>query len=246
MLLGCSACVFFNERQHIEAIGKNGRNYYRISVEGFSFLSASQYASGWYDEEAVDTLFGELKGEGKLVSVDDTSLAGHAKRAGAKGAEQGGATPGADSSTPEGLGGGPDKLSAIGGDSLEGRRFVMFLSTNSDSLVNQIASLTASAEVSQSVGALLMQKDVERLQVGRNLREKSNATSIRLADAIEQAGKDLGGADSVTAQAVTDRLLRLIRMLAASSSDPESSQSIDTVEKATQWLIEHPSAFAPE
>ena len=71
-------CMSFYERYHVmasrgQSSGANGdseapdqvpnTNYYRVTISGWTVLSTSQYASGWYDSEAVDSLFGELKGK---------------------------------------------------------------------------------------------------------------------------------------------------------------------------------------
>lgn len=40
---------------------KEDKNYYRIRIKEFAFLSSSRYMSGYYDEKAVDNYFGEIQ-----------------------------------------------------------------------------------------------------------------------------------------------------------------------------------------
>jgi hypothetical protein len=59
--MAAAGCSTFRETHYFRAVNGRGEpvNYFRVKVRGYSFLSSSRYTSGYYDETAVDTYFGE-------------------------------------------------------------------------------------------------------------------------------------------------------------------------------------------
>lgn len=57
-----TACVSrFGEKHYFRSEDESGApiNYYRVTVKGGTFLTNSQYLSGYFDEDAVNTYFGQ-------------------------------------------------------------------------------------------------------------------------------------------------------------------------------------------
>jgi hypothetical protein len=58
-LVGCA--TWFGETHYFKSVNPSGEpiNYYRLKVEGGAVLSSARYASGFFDERALDIYFGE-------------------------------------------------------------------------------------------------------------------------------------------------------------------------------------------
>jgi len=99
--LAGGGCMMVHERYHIKATsagsdraatgdeegeaeakapgtGTDNTNFYRVTITGWTLFATSQYSAGWFDEDAVDSLFGELKG--RTVKVDSVDLEGFENR----------------------------------------------------------------------------------------------------------------------------------------------------------------------
>ena len=83
-----------------------------------------------------------------------------------------------------------DEPESVGGADLTNKRFVIFLSSNSDSLIQQIRTKVRSAEVQNSVVALLLQGEVESFELARARRvELDEAALAPILDAFERAAR---------------------------------------------------------
>lgn len=65
-LVVCGGCATAFQEAHYFRSERNGegpanRNYYRVRVTGATALSSSRYVSGYFDPEAVDIYFNEIK-----------------------------------------------------------------------------------------------------------------------------------------------------------------------------------------
>ncbi len=58
--LGCASS--FEERHYFKSVDAEGKpvHYYRLTVDGGTWLASSRYLSGYFDERAVDAYFGEI------------------------------------------------------------------------------------------------------------------------------------------------------------------------------------------
>lgn len=57
LLIGACSCQSSRELHYF----KEGGNYYRLNIKQHAFLSSSRYVSGYFDEEAVNYYFGDVK-----------------------------------------------------------------------------------------------------------------------------------------------------------------------------------------
>jgi hypothetical protein len=209
-----------------DAKGPVVSNYYRITISGWTLFSTSQYSAGWYDAEAVDSLFGELKG--KTVMVDRVALEGHTPR-----------TPPSEKKEDETV----TKIESMDGQQLTNKKLVLFLSSNADSLANQISALATKKEVEVTLSAMLASGDFEERE-GARVEDAAAAEKTNVL--AQELRVILAGIDSAAPSGpkVRQTLQILLRALARSSNTPEDLGSIGTTrESALSWFTTHPEAF---
>lgn len=268
LCLGALGCVSIDETYHLKAteIDRNGRattNYYRVKIDGWTCFSASQYAAGLYDKDAVASLFGEF--EGQTVSwngvADDSGDASPAAGNGGSGSGNGGA-PGDGSTSDDdaadddttsdatsddsGTGGGTQRIESIGGDPVEGRTLVLFLSTNANALVDQISSFVTESTITSALSGMLVAPKVEELDEAKLKSERSDAERRLLAAKLQNIGERLKAlpAANQTVANVQPLLVEAIRELARSTGETGSA-GIGDADSALAWLAQHPDAFRP-
>lgn len=124
LLAGCSS---FHETHYFKSVNAKGEpvNYYKLTVTGGSTLSSSRYLSGYFDESAVETYFGEY------VQPDK----GHfpATKPAAEGETQ---------------------VRSLD-QSWDGRRLVLLLTSNSDAVAEGIQSLAQSEGVAATLARVV-------------------------------------------------------------------------------------------
>lgn len=241
VLAGCSS---FKEVYHFKATSGDHTNYFRVTVNGWTFMSASQYAAGNYDADAVDALFGEL--QGAKVRVDSTTLQGHKPRVveTAVTTQSGTSTtttttqPSESGETPEAV-----KLETLTGESLDRKKFVFFLSSNSDFFVNQISTFVTTRDMQQSIVTLILKDDVAALERERLNGRKGDAAAEALATRLRTISAELRAAGVTNGQATT-KIVSLLQTLAQNSAVSAGVGGITDVATAKQWLQDHPRAFA--
>jgi hypothetical protein len=205
-------------------------------------MSASQYAAGNYDAEAVDALFGEL--QGAKVRVDSTTLQGHRPRVveTTVTTQTGTSTTTTEvpepATTPETV-----KLATLTGESLDRKKFVFFLSSNSDFFVNQISTFVTTRDMQQSIVTLILKEDVAVLERERLNGRKGDAAAETLATRLRATSGELRGAGVTNGQATT-KIIALLKTLAQNSAVSAGVDGITDVAAAKQWLQDHPRAFA--
>lgn len=246
--MGCSR---FKEVYHFRATSGDHTNYFRVTVNGWTLLTASQYAAGNYDAQAVDALFGEFQGPGLKVRVDSTTLQGHTPRvpptpvvapAPAPAPAPGPApAPAAQTSEPA-----PTKLETLTGESLDQKKFVFFLSSNSDFFVNQISTYVTTREMQQSIVTLILKEDIAALEKERLSGRTGDAAAETLATRLRAVSAELRApADgSVTKGDATAAALSVLKTLAQNSAVSAGVSGITDIVTAKQWLQDHPRAFA--
>jgi len=141
-----------------------------------------------------------------------------------------------------------EKLESIGGDSLAGKKLVLFLSSNADSLVSQISTLAASQELQSTLHGLLLAGEIKLSQEARVTADFDTDRSDALVDELEAFAKRVAtGADAPT---IRRNLADLMIALARSSHTPEELSSISAEESRRQsgfeWFRDHPDAFRAE
>lgn len=296
LLLGC---VEIRERYHIRASQTESRqdsgersrlantNYYRVTVTGWTCFSVSQYASGWYDSAAVDSLFGELKG--KTVQVDRVNLEGFAPRSPPKeeesqenndtspkttdasptennsssrregssptendsssGSEGSPSTSTASSRSDDSSSGDRDNakaqgsisLSSLQGDPITGKKLVLFLSTNSDALVNQISAVASKNTIQNTLTAMLLAGEIEEREAAKYEAQRVEADDSVLAGGLKRVADALK--NDASPAAVRRQLLRGLRAVARHSARPVGVSTITSAESALNWLESNPDAF---
>jgi hypothetical protein len=228
-LTGCSQ---FHE-QYLFRSGRPGRaNYYRVTISGHTTFSSSQFAAGLYDAEAVDALFGELKGPGKLVSVQGTALAPQTP--------PGTGTPElVDSSDPDVK---TNPVQTLDGKPVNDQKFVFFLSSNANAFINAIQTYVDSERMQTAMVSLLVKDDVREMETARAEERVETRRANSLSKAIDATVQPLGTGDAAQSKSVREVTLRLLALL-ASRSDTASPRSFASIEDAEQWLRESPRAF---
>lgn len=215
---------------------KPDTNYYRVTIYGWTFLSTSQYSAGWYDADAVDSLFGELRG--KTVRVDRVDLEGHKAREVAAPGDESGEGQESLSMPP------PPMLESLDGQNLNRRKLVLFLSSNADSLANEISALTTKKELESTLTALVAAPEIEARENARSLDAATGEQDLVLAQELRTLSQTLNaGAD---AQTVRTTLRDLLRVIARGTQTPEDLASINDAASSLKWFAEHPKAFSLE
>ncbi len=221
-------------------------NYYRVTVNANTQLSASQYAAGWYDKAAVDALFGELKGPGRKVSVDSVNLIGYEKKVDGKTVASGNdKDKGSDEKKVRTMNVGDGELKS-GSTSLDDKTLVIFLSTNSSALVSQIRAFTKSAQIQNNLVAMLLGPDFERLEEEKLTAEMQDATAAsegQRLDAEVKALTEAKNAGNIKKADIKKALVASLKLLAQSSRQPDGSSVITDADQAKKWLEDHPGAF---
>lgn len=236
ILLTFAACTPFREVYHFRAGRPGAANYYRVTIEGWTGLTSSQYSAGLYDAEAVDALFGELTGPGKRISVDSTNLKGHPVRGG---------TSSTTTTTPPVTvvaASGSTAAESLSGRSLEGKKFVFFLSSNNDFFINQIQTYVTAERMQNDVVSLLLRGDVEQLERARLQRKNSDARAQSIADTLTAQVAGLGTGDNATAKDVRAAALQILNDLAARAQEPPTA-SFTSIAEAETWVRQHSGAF---
>jgi hypothetical protein len=76
VLSGCAST--FSEKHHFKSVDaeNNTVNYYRLSVEGHTFMSSARYLSGYFDERAVDAYFSQIAQPKNATFIDNVQSDG--------------------------------------------------------------------------------------------------------------------------------------------------------------------------
>lgn len=236
-----TGCSSFHE-QYLFRSGRPGKaNYYRVTITGRTSFTASQFAAGLYDAEAVDTLFGELKGPGKLVSIGGTSFASQNQSDPQAPVEPvTGLTLVASSDSGTKL----KPIQSIEGKPIKDQKFVFFLSSNANAIANAIQTYVDSDRIQTAMLSLLVKEDVQKLEAARATERDAVSRANTIAAAMDASVAPLGTGDSATGADVRTAALKALSVL-ASRSAIASPPSFRTVDEAEQWLRESPGAFRP-
>jgi hypothetical protein len=246
VLFVSTGCSRFKEVYHFKATGGDHTNYFRVTVKGWTLFSASQYAAGNYDAEAVDALFGELQGPGLRVRVDSTTLQGHTARGGTPQTTTTTTTTTTTSSSQNPPTEDGTKVATLSGEALDQKKFVFFLSANSDFFVNQISTYVTTREMQQSIVTLILKDDVAALEKERVTGRTGYTAAATLATRLRAISAELRApADgTVTNADATAAVVSLLKTLAQNSAVKADVDTITDVTRAKTWLQEHPRAFA--
>jgi hypothetical protein len=236
--LNLTACSQFHE-QYLFRAGRPGKaNYYRVTISGYTTFTSSQFAAGLYDAEAVDALFGELKGPGKLVSIGGTSFqpgTGDNPPETTKPAVLTMvATSDADSKTRP--------IQSLEGKPVKDQKFVFFLSSNANAFINAIQTYVDSDRIQTAMVSLLIKDDVQKLEAARADERVAVARANALTAAMDASVAPLGTGENATSDAVKNATIKVLSLL-ANRSEVASPPSFDSIDNAEKWLHDNPRAF---
>jgi hypothetical protein len=242
ILTACGCYSGFEERHYFKfsTAGSEIPNYYRLKVEGCSFISSSRYLSGYFDEDTINTYFNEFAQPtgGALVppsrSPETNEKAGNQNAPNADKKN----TPADDQKKQNGK----DKNKQPAVDlkapslqplaaNLQGKNLVMILSSNSEDVANQISALASSKQFTASLAGILARDQYTAADSAENrlVIEKSRAkTTSELAKQVS-AGLD----KDKTVEETEDILIGLINALA---SDLGYEGAFTNLKDAEQWL----------
>lgn len=236
--LTLTACSNFHE-QYMFRSGRPGKaNYYRVTISGYTTFTSSQFAAGLYDAEAVDALFGELNGPGKLVSIGGTSFqqTGDGTASGTTTELTTVATSDAASKTRP--------IQSLEGKPVKDQKFVFFLSSNANAFINTIQTYVDSDRIQTAMVSLLIKDDVKKLEEARAEERVALSRANGLAAAMDASVAPLGTGEAATSADVKGATLKVLSLL-ANRSEAASPPSFSTLDAAEQWFRETPRAFRP-
>ena len=184
-----TGCASFDETFHFtaNAPGSPFTQYYRVKIEGFGLLASSEYASGLYDAEAVDSLFGEL--QGGSIRIGDKPAS-----------SKDGDCPAEDEA---------DDVKSLDGQPMGDRRLVLFLSSKANGLVSRIKAFTSSRQVTSSLTTLLLKDDVTALSRARALEPAQAARAESFATVLDQTAQRLKDLDGAATENLDERLRQI-------------------------------------
>lgn len=184
--------------QRIDDTTGETTNYYRLSIKGGAFMSSARYVSGFYDENAVDMFFNEIK----IKSSDSNQ-------------PQGSLTTSTPSPSP---GGGKVVPMAAG----QTGSLVMILSNNASSVTNTIGEFAQSQVVAQAITNLANRNTLTTdLTASQFAVSEAEATAKEVSSLMALVPND-GGA------ATEESLLRVLNAIKRSvSPDKEALVGID-------------------
>lgn len=190
LVIGAEGCLSaFDEKHYLRSDARqpdgSPMNYYRLTVNGQTFLSSSRYLSAYFDEKAMNTYFNEISqpAEGRLSPTTQCSDA--------------------DS------GNGTQPLDG----NLIGKKLLLILSSNSDAIATGIGSLAQSDDVTNNLTRILGNGRFKaaadaKQEVGV---QKAVATSV----VAEGTSEVTGLPDSPTQARAQEALLNYANRLAA-------------------------------
>lgn len=233
-------CANFIEDHYFVSPGQNGQagNYFRLKITGSAGLSRAKYISGYYDENAVDLLFNELKPVGSGDGADQPSESASQAAVPAK-------PPEAKSSPPPAEGAGPmppPAEAAKAGTNAEkdqfapadGKRgaFVMIFSTNANAIADTIGNFADGKVTAQAITNLINQtqvRDALQAQAAQSARVRQvDTTATELTNLLK-----LVPTESPTAQITAQSLLRV---LSAISRALGNGQDFKDLSEAAIWF----------
>ncbi len=239
MAMGCGTT--FGETYHFRAVGDNTNNYYRVVIKGHSWFSQSQYASGLYDKTAVDSLFGELQGASITVT---SGLGGTQRPESERTGDTGSGNDTADSSASESTSSAPvASLESLDGTPIVDQRLVLFLSANSNAIVNQIRAFVRNEQMQNSMVKMIVKDDARRLEEARGKARPAQARADKLAAELDAVAATIEANSSFAQNAANTALQQALTALSRASASPDPSLPFPNVGAARTWLQDNPAAF---
>lgn len=204
--MALSACAHFKEVHYFKDKAGSPPNYYKLTVKGCTFLTSSRYLSGYFDEDAINLYFNEISQPAQGALTLNSSQ---------KSTSQ---TP-----LPEG------SVEPLVNKGINGRRFVMILSSNSDAVATQIGSFAENKQVLASLGRLINR---DRIEAAAKSKGELDQQKLAAASFVALAEKLMAEAESAqTPQAKNQFLLELLNALAKELGSRERFASFDEAQK---------------
>lgn len=185
---GCGSA--FDETHYLRSDARNhdgsAVNYYRLRVNGQTFLSSSRYLSGYFDERALNTYFNEIAqpDQGRLVPSTQPSDQGTA-------------------------GAGVQPLDG----SLAGKKLLLILSSNSDAIATGIGALAQSDQVTDNL-TLLFGRD--KLQAAADAKHEADVQKAVASSVVAEGATEVAAIpDNATQAQIQQAMLNYANRLAA-------------------------------
>jgi hypothetical protein len=240
-VLTLTSCSQFHE-SYLFRSGRPGKaNYYRVTISGTTTFTSSQFAAGLYDAEAVDALFGELKGPGKRVSIDSAFAPSPDPNNPASDpapASQGLTLVAMSDSEAK-----TKPMQTLDGKTVKDQKFVFFLSSNANAFINAIQTYVDSQRIQTAMVSLMIKDDVQKLEAARASERIATARTNALKTSFDASVAPLGNGDGATSEKVRAAALKVLALLASRSGAPPSPPKFDDFEKAEAWLRDRPGTF---
>ena len=217
---GCSS---FNETHYFRD-NADPRNYYRLHITGCAAFSSSRYMSGYFDESAVDTYFGEFTQpeKGRFLPATPTPPADDAE------------APGSGNGTEGGSGSGEHTLT--GDVNLQDRKLLLLLTTNSDAIATGIQSLAQNEAIATTLAGILNRGRITGSREAAEQLATAKARGKMIGD--DGARLVLNLPDDADQPTTEKNMLEYAQILARYLGGPGSFASLD---EAATWLNENRS-----
>jgi hypothetical protein len=211
VLVVCGCASKFHETHYFksETLEKKIPNYYRLTVDGYSYFSSSRYISGYFDEDTLNAYFNEY-----------TQPAGAAIMPSAKASETKAATKNTSAETVQPIAKG-----------LQGQGLIMILSSNSDAIATQIGALADSKQFTASLTNLMARDQYVAADAAESRLAIEKFRAKATASLASQVVSTLP--DTPTAAAAEQQLLAFINFLA---SDLGYEGAFTDLDSAAKWL----------
>lgn len=223
---GCASA--FHEHHYFKSETATGEpiNYYRVSVDGSVLLSSSRYLSGYFNDDALNTYFGDYKQPANAhfdPSAGVTPMPADA-------------VPGA-SGTPAVAKSG-EKVESLG--PATSRRLVLLLSSNSDAIAEGLSSLSKSNDVTAALSNLVGAKRFEATQKAKDIGIQADDSSQVLIDKSKKTLDTLSAANPPDAKNSQAMILNYANDLARFLG---SNVEFTSLEEADRWLAANSARF---
>jgi hypothetical protein len=229
LLLICGGCASaFHEHHYFKSETATGEpiNYYRISVDGAVLLSSSRYLSGYFNDDALNTYFGDYKQPANA----------HFDPSGAVPSKPADAIPNTSGATAVAKNG--EKVESLGPQT--NRRLVLLLSSNSDAIAEGLSSLSKSNDFTTALTNLVGAKRFEANQKAKDTGVQADDTSQVLIDEGKKTLDTLTGANPPDAKSAQAMVLNFANDLARFLG---SNVEFTSLEEADRWLAANSARF---
>jgi len=215
-----AGCSSFSETHYFKD-NASPRNYYKLRISGAAALSSSRYMSGYYDESAIDTYFGEfVQPEKGRVFPAPTPPAGGGEGDG-----------GSDAPALVAVEDSSGVKTLTGDTNLDDRKLVLLFTTNSDAIATGIQSLAQNEAIGTALVGIINRG---RISESRSAGSELVAAKVRGKMVTDDGARLVSNLPDDADQPTTEKnLLAYASVLGRYLGGPDSFKDLN---EAAKWL----------